>query len=265
MTTRQDRRSDKPLAGITAVITRPAGSAAALGVRARALGCATLNLPGLRLRAAMPDTPARDALQAPDAFDTWIFTSPAAVRFACGLVPTLAIPRPARVIAIGAGTRRALARHGIVAASPAQRADSEGVLALDELADVRGSRVAIVGAPGGRDAIAPALRTRGAQVEHVHVYERGRPVLGKRQLDAVRAADDPLFTLISSGEALANLVALLPADLLERLRAQTLIASSERLAGIARGFGFEGIAVACSALPRDLLDAMRTARVRQRR
>jgi uroporphyrinogen-III synthase len=246
------------LEGATVVITRPAGTSAAILKRVRALGGYALALPGLALRA----TPERLPRIASDAFDAWIFTSPAAVRFGVGVVPGRRTR--VRAYAVGTGTARALARHGIRATIPADRADSEGVLALADLKRVRGQRIALVGAPGGRDGIAPTLRRRGANVEHIHVYQRMPPRLTRRHFKALAAAKDPLITLLSSSEALDNLVARLPPPLLARLRRQTIVVSSARLAGVARENGFETIVQARSAVPRDLLDAAASALARHR-
>jgi len=89
----------------------------------------------------------------------------------------------------------------------------------------------------------------------VHVYERLRPRLTRRHVDALTAAGDPLLMLVSSGEALANLVALLPDFLLQRLRAQGLVVSSARLAARARETGFADVSIGDSAAPSDLLAA----------
>ena len=129
---------------------------------------------------------------------------------------------------------------------------------------MRGRRIALVGAPGGRDLIGPTLRRRGAKVEAIHVYRREPPRLTRRHFDALAAADDPLITLLSSGEALANLVAALPPPLLARLRAQTIVVSSARLAAAARAAGFGAIVPAASAAPRDLLAGAAHALARHR-
>ncbi len=248
------------LEGATVVVTRPAGTSAALVRRLRDLGARALSIPGLALRPIEPD--ARRLRKA--AFEDWIFTSPAAVRFGAVLLPPRRARARLRAYAIGEGTARALARHGVVATVPRDRFDSEGLLALPDLKRMRGRRIALVGAPGGRDLIAPALRRRGADVEAIHVYRRVPPRLTRRHFDALAAAPDPMITLASSGEALANLVALLPAPLLARLRAQILVVSSARLVALAREHAFAEIALARSATPRDLLAAAAAALARHR-
>ena len=243
----------RPLAGTRIVVTRPAGDAEAFIRRARALGALALRLPGTALR-ALPVP----ALPRP-ACDLWIFTSPAAVRhaFAGGLGVD-----GAPAFAVGSGTRRALARHGVDAFAPVGRADSEGLLALPQLAGVAGRRIALVGAPGGRGLIAAQLQRRGADVVSLHVYERVPPRWPRRQLEALGAAPEPLLTLLSSGEALANLVQRLPPGLLARLRRGCLVVSSERLAALAAAAGFADVSVAASAAARDLFDAAVASRHR---
>lgn len=247
-----------PLAGAAIIITRPAGTSASVAHRARKLGGRPILLPGLSLRASSLLGP----LSTRDRFDDWIFTSPAAVRFGAKVLPR--VRKRDRVFALGAGTARALARHGLRAATPRDRMDSEGLLGLSELAQVRRRRIVLVGAPGGRDLIAPELRRRGAVVEAVHVYRRVPPRLTRRHFNALAAARDPLVMLVSSGEALTYLVKALPADELARLRGQIIVVSSARLVGAARENGFSEIVQARSAAPRDLLAAAASALARHR-
>jgi uroporphyrinogen-III synthase len=236
----------RPLAGASVVVTRPAGDADAFIRRARALGAQALRLPGTALRSLPAPASPRPAC------DLWIFTSPAAVRhaFAGGLLVD-----GAPAFAVGAGTRRALARHGIAATAPSARADSEGLLALPQLAEVGGRRIALVGAPGGRGVIAAQLQRRGADIVPLHVYQRMPPRWTHRQLEALGAAPEPLLTLLSSGEALANLAQRLAPPLFARLRRGCLVVSSDRLAGLAAAAGFAEVVVAASAAGRDLFDA----------
>lgn len=254
-----DVLSTTPLAGCTVVVTRPAGTSNALLRRVRALGGAAVALPGLALRACRDADAdiARAALAGAATADLCLFTSPAAVRFAFQLAPAFALRRGQAACGVGAGTQRALARHGVTAFAPRERSDSEGLLALPELAAVRGQRVALIGAPGGRGLLAATLRQRGAEVVAIHVYTRVPPRLHRRHFDALARAVDPLVMPLSSAEALDNLVALLPPPLLARLRRQSVVASSARLAALAAEHGFDHVTEAASALPEDLLAATR--------
>lgn len=252
----------QPLAGATLVVTRPAGEGDGFARRARALGAATVLLPGLSLRP--PDDPARARRQLQESFDDWIFVSPLAVRHAFALAAPGHPAAGRRAFGVGEGTRRALARRGVAAIAPRAGSDSEGLLACAELADVRGRRIALVGAPGGRGLLAPTLAARGASVEAIHAYRRVPPRLTRRHFAALAAASDPLLMPVSSAEALGHLVALLPAQLLGRLRGQTLVASSRRLAAAASAAGFGNVVLAASAAPADLLAAAARALARHR-
>lgn len=259
-----DLLTAQPLAGCTVVVTRPVGNTRALMQRVRSLGGAAIALPGLTLRAASDAPAARAALMTGAAANACIFTSPAAVRFAFRLAPGLDLSRGPSAFGVGDGTRRALARHGVAAFAPRERSDSEGLLALPELAAVRGWRIALIGAPGGRGLIAATLRQRGAEVVPVHVYTRSPPRLDRRHFDALARARDPLVMPVSSAEALDNLVALLPPPLLARLRSQSVVASSARLAALAMQRGFSHVSEASSALPADLLLATQRVLARHR-
>jgi uroporphyrinogen-III synthase len=253
-----------PLAGASVIVTRPAATAATLRRRIRALGGNPIGLPGVLLRAAA-DSAVKKALAAVRDTDIAIFVSPAAVKFAFLARPKLRFSRATQVCAIGAATARALTRAGLRnVVFPRERQDSEGVLALPELAKLRGRRVALIGAPGGRELLAATLRARRARVTQVHVYQRAAPRYTARQLAALEQAPAPLLTLLSSAEVLANLRAQLPLHLFARLAAGELIVSSARLAELARRSLFANVHVATSPLPNELLEAAQMALARHR-
>ena len=244
-----------PLAGATVIVTRPTASAAATVRAARRLGARVVRLPGLGVRVIADVEGAARALAHARHAHACIFSSPSAVRFALRLVPTWRPLRTTRLFAVGSGTARALARHGLEAAHPQDRQDSTGLLAMAELDVPHGARIAIIDAPGGRDLMAPALRRRGARVERIGVYERTAPRLDARHWGALLAAREPWLTLLSSSEALAHLLDALPEALVQRWRGQGLVVSSARLATLADERGFARVQVARSATTADLLDA----------
>lgn len=209
------------------------------------------------MRAADDPRAARADLREALACEVLIFTSPAAVRFAARLLP---LRTRAVVIAPGAGTAAMLRRAaGLDAAIPA-RTDSEGMLALPQLQRVRGRRVGIVGAPGGRGLLEAALRKRGAGVLHARVYQRAPARLDRRHVGALRSGRAPLYVLLSSSEALRNLLLALPEDARRSLLAGTAVASSERLLQAARESGFARVLRADSANDADLVAAIVEAR-----
>lgn len=237
--------------GRVVVVTRPAGTGTALVRRVRANGGVPLLLPGLSLRGMADEAGMRAAMRRALADELLVFTSPAAVRYAAMLAP---LRTRAAVLAVGQGTAQALRRHGVVAHAPS-RQDSEGLLNLPAAQSLRGKRVALIGAPGGRGVLREQLAARGARLSELQVYRRVPPRLDRRHVEGVLALPRSARVLLSSAEALHNLVDLLPAPALARLRAAVAVVSSARLAQAARAAGFARIVQAESALASDLLAA----------
>lgn len=239
-------------AGATVVITRPVGTAASLARRVQALGGVPLLLPGLALRGVVDQQAAQASLHAALADEIMVFTSPAAVRYAAALQP---LRTSATVLAVGQGTARALRRHGVSAPLAPQQQDSEGVLQLEPVRQLRGKRVALIGAPGGRGVLRRELAARGAQLREVHVYHRVPPRLDRRHFDALRGLSGSTQILLSSAEALSNLQQGLPSAAWQQLCAAMAVVSSDRLAAAAQAAGFQRIVIASSAFADDLLKA----------
>ncbi|MEO6264341.1 MAG: uroporphyrinogen-III synthase [Luteimonas sp.] len=241
------------LAGCYVISLRPVGAHAAIRRAAAAQGARVLALSPWTL-VDRDDAGTRSALRAALACERVLFTSPAAVRAANTLQP-LRARRGQRWFAVGAGTAAALRRAGIADVGAPQRMDSDGLLALPALRDVRGASIGLVTAPGGRDRIAPALRRRGARVSRADVYARVAVPPSTRAVAALRALDAPAWLALSSGEALERTLATLPVEALAILRRARVVAASARLAQLAQAQGFADITVAASAQPRDLLAA----------
>ncbi len=244
----------QPLAAVRIAITRPAGTGNTLVRRVRALGGTPLLVPGSSLRAADDAKATRETLKIALTSDVVIFTSPAAVSHAQQLAP---LRSRARMLAPGPGTLHALRRAGCTDVTAPPREDSEGLLALAVLQNVRGKRIGIIGAPGGRGLLARALSRRGAHVMHAHVYRRLPARLDRRHTEALRNdGRKPLYVLLSSAEALGHLLAGLPCDARRTLLAGCAVVSSERLAAIVRKARFSRVVRSESARPADMLAAI---------
>lgn len=241
------------------VVLRPAATRGPLLHALRRAGATPVPLPALRLAPAAEPAVASAQLAAALAADRVVFTSPAAVRHARRLPDWRALPGE-RVIAVGRGTATALARAGVAGALVPGRSDSEGVLALPSLADLRGAAVGLVTAPGGRGLLAPALAARGARVHRADVYRRLPPRFDARHRQRVAALlaapAAPRALLLTSLEALEHLLAGLGDDAARVLRGCTVVAASARLVAAARERGAIDVVQARSASPADLLDAL---------
>lgn len=246
--------SKHPLAGTRVAITRPVGSGGGLAHRVRVLGGEPLSLPGARLRAVRDAGTARAALRSALGCNVVIFTSPAAVRFGAALAE---LRTRAIVLAPGRGTAHALRRAGLARVICPEREDSEGMLALPALSKVHGLRIGIIGADGGRGLLQHELAARGGSISIAHVYDRTAARLDSRHANALlRAPHKPLFVLLTSAQALDNILAALPAGARRNLLAGTAVSSSERLADAARRAGFKRVLRAASAHADDLLAAI---------
>src|SRR3569623_1013530 len=216
------------LLGASVIVTRPAGTAAGLARGIRRCQGSPVLLPGLALRAATGEE-VLPAIRAARSAELVIFTSPAAVRFAWRLLPALRFAKRVRIAAVGAGTARALRARGVEDVVVPQGAqDSAGLLQEAALCGVRGQSVAVIGAPGGRDLLVPALKRRGARVRRVDVYERTAPRWTRRHFAALEIAPKPWLLLISSAEAMAHLATALPPGLVLALRRAECVVSSAR-------------------------------------
>ena len=125
--------------------------------------------------------------------------------------------------------------------------DSEGLLALPALAAA--PRVGLVTAPGGRGMLTPALQARGSTVLRADVYERVPLALADADIQRLLALQAPAALALSSGEALQQVLAQLPAPAVAILRGTFAVAASERLATLARDLGWEQVVVAGSPRP----------------
>ena len=237
---------------------RPHGGHDALRRAARRQGAGLLALSPWRI-SPCDDAATQDALRAALACPIVVFTSPAAVSTAQALQPLSASPGQSW-LAVGSGTAAALRRAGIGEVAFPQRMDSEGLLALADLADLRGTAVGFVTAPDGRDLLVPTLRARGADVHRAEVYRRESIPLGARALAAFAALETPACLLLSSGGALQEVLAQLPDGLADRLKTLPVVAASERLADAAREAGFDRIVIAEGPRPAQLVKAACTVR-----
>lgn len=248
--------SIKPLRGASVAITRPVGAGIALRARIRTLGGLTFSLPGSSLRTVEDARAARAALREALACDAVIFTSPAAVRFASSL---RSLRTPAVVLAPGSATARALRSAGVNHVIVPSRSDSEGMLALPILQRVRGKRIGMIGAAGGRGLLQRELARSGAHVIEAQVYRRVPARLDARHVQPLLRQRGVLYVPLSSSEALRNLLGTLPDKPRQALLAGTTIASSERLLHAARDAGFASVLRAASASDDDLIAAILAA------
>jgi uroporphyrinogen III methyltransferase/synthase len=184
----------RPLHGRTIAVTRARAQASALAARLRELGAAVVEAPAIRTRALEAQLPELAG------YDLVCVTSPNGAHAlferleATGLDARALAGRT--VAAIGPGTARALAEHGIRADLVPARAVAEGL--VEALSGVEVERALVVRGREGRDVLPEALRERGAHVDVLALYETLAEPLDDAVARAAAAADYVTFTSAST-------------------------------------------------------------------
>lgn len=241
------------------LVTRPAGQGEALCQAITARGFRARQLPLLALEplAELP-AGARARVLSLDEFRHIIFISANAVRFGMAVIENFwpQLPPGLNWYAVGDGTARALAAFGVTAQTPGTDMSSEGLLALPALQNCSGERVLLVKGEGGREALARELAARGARVDTLACYRRVAPALASGEFAAAMARWDIGLIMISSGEGLANMLALLGPEETSKLQNVCLLVPSGRVAAAAAAAGFRHCLIADNASDNAMLRAL---------
>ena len=207
----------RPLHGRRVVVTRARAQASGLAAALRGLGAEVVELPAIRIEPRIEAPEVRAAIESIRDYALVCLTSPNGAHL---LFEALAANRSAgrsegapggdaralagaTVAAIGAGTARALASHGIVADVVPERFVAEELVEALADVEVEGRRVLIARAAEARDVLPEALRERGAEVDVVALYETVREEPDAESVEAAQAADYVTFT---SSSTVRNLV-----------------------------------------------------------
>jgi uroporphyrinogen III methyltransferase/synthase len=196
----------RPLHGRRIVVTRARAQASGLTAALRNLGAEVVELPAIRIEPRLAGAEVRDAAAGIGGYSLVCLTSPNGVRL---LFEALAEARldaralaGATVAAIGPGTARALAEHGIAADVVPERFVAEALVEALVGIEVEGRRVLVARAAEARDVLPDALRERGADVDVVALYETVRE---EPDPDAVEAAQGADYVTFTSSSTVANL------------------------------------------------------------
>ncbi|HEX5762310.1 MAG TPA: uroporphyrinogen-III C-methyltransferase [Solirubrobacterales bacterium] len=197
----------RPLHGRAVVVTRARAQASGLAATLRALGAEAIELPAIRIEPRIENEEVRRAVEQIGDYSLVCLTSPNGVRLLFEALE--AAGRDARalagatVAAIGPGTARALAQHGIAADVVPERFVAEALVEALQRVEVAGSRALVARAAEARDVLPDALRERSAEVDVVALYETVREAPEPAAVEAARSADYVTFT---SSSTVRNLV-----------------------------------------------------------
>ena len=241
------------LNGAHILVTRPAHQAENLCQLIEQHGGVAVRLPTLQiveLEAAPADllayhTPATNPSNALSNPSWLIFTSANAVNFALKAIGgKIARFGTAKIAAIGQATAKALLSSGLeVDLLPEIGFDSEALLAMPQMQAVNSLTIVVVRGQGGREKIATTLRERGAKVDYWEVYRRIMPDTQPFEVNALLEQAKLSAVVITSTEALQNLVVMVGENYIKKLVVLPLVVISDRIKRFAADIGFSHIAV----------------------
>jgi uroporphyrinogen III methyltransferase/synthase len=236
----------RPLHGRRVVVTRARAQASSLAATLRELGADVVELPAIRIEPRIESEEVRLAVESIREYSLVCVTSPNGAHLlfealtragpsAAEKDPDTGIPSGtgtgagldapalsgatgtgadldaralagATVAAIGPGTARALAEHGIAADVVPERFVAEALVEALAGVEVKGKRALVARAAEARDVLPDALRERGAEVDVLALYETVREQPDAEAVEAAQSADYVTFT---SSSTVTNLTAAL--------------------------------------------------------
>lgn len=225
-------------------------------------GARVIPFPTVRLVRTKDVAALDQALVAWPTYDWIVFTSTHGVEAVASRAKELHIDLRrlrGRVAAVGPATRVAAESAGLPVHAVPEEFLTDRI--ADVLGDVRGRTVLLPRSNLARRTLAEDLRRRGALVVEVDAYET-EPA--SPDVDALTSADRVDLILFTSASAATNFVALVPPNLLGRLKAEARVACIGPVtAEAARNLGFHVAAVSEEHTIPGLVESLEGVTVRE--
>lgn len=221
------------LQGTAIAITRPVAQAQKLSSLILAEGGTSISFPLIDI-VPLEDYRQFDATIADlPSYDWAIFISSNAVQNGMPRVlqqfPTL--PAQLKFAAIGPVTASELMHLGAhQVLIPKDRFDSESLLSLPEMQNMRGQRVMIFRGVGGREVLADTLTTRGAKVTFAECYRRINPQSSTETLETLWRNKQCQAIVVTSSEAMRHLLQMTVNGTQEWIRQIKICVNHQRIA-----------------------------------
>jgi uroporphyrinogen III methyltransferase/synthase len=202
----------RPLQGRRVVVTRARAQASGLAKTLRNLGAEVVELPAIRIEPRIESKEVKGAVDRIGKYALIVLTSPNGVQLLFEAMRAAGLDARAlggdgsadgnagrvTVAAIGPGTARALAEHGIAADVVPERFVAESLVESLAEVEVSGKHVLVARAAEARDVIPEHLSDRGANVDVVALYETVREQPSADAIEAAQSADYVTFTSSST-------------------------------------------------------------------
>ena len=219
-----------PLEGTGVLVTRPKLQCSELAAEIEARGGNAYRMPVLEIAPRDSGTVEAELAGLPPP-DIVIYVSSNAVQHGLNLLAGLSAA--ASIAAIGPATRNAIEAAGFDVSIHANSGyDSEHLLRHDALRALRGKNVLIVRGNHGRELLADTLRSRGATVNYLAVYERVSAAIDDQaiaQLESSWQNGDIEYVIAMSVDSLTSLLNILPAGCRSLLQKSWLVTPSKRV------------------------------------
>lgn len=235
----------QPLSGLSILVTRPAQQATHLVNKIKEMGGNPVLFPVLEISATKNPQSLLRAIDHLDEFDLAIFVSPNAVDKVMHLIQAKRIlPPNLKIAVVGEGSANKLRQYGVnEIIVPTIRNDSEALLEMAELQQVQNKHIVIFRGNDGRRLLGDTLIQRGARLEYIECYRRGKPktdaslLLNNWSNNALHAVT------VTSSEGLHNLFDMIGKVGQQLLKITPLFTAHERIAHVARGLGLTNVHV----------------------
>ncbi|HAT1596872.1 TPA: uroporphyrinogen-III synthase [Legionella pneumophila] len=233
----------KSLNGLRILNTRPREQAQVLNKKIIESGgipidCPTMEIVGLKTNwiNKLPDLASVNQA---------IFVSPNAVRYLMMELSSKKInwPNSIRVTAIGKSTARMLNEFNIQVSDIPELPDSEHLLTLNSLQQIKNQTILLVKGEGGRQLIEEYLMLKGATLCILSVYKRVMPSIDQEFLNSLWRDDLVDIILLTSEQSIHNLFKMFSIEGQMWLQNKPCLVISERLAKVASLFGIKKILI----------------------
>ena len=219
----------RPLFGRRVVVTRARAQAGELSAELKKLGAEVCEFPTIKIVPPEDFGPLDAAIHELDSFSLIVFTSVNGVeafleRLGHHWLDLRAVPRDAKVAAIGPATAERLERAGLRVDVVPEEYRAEGLIEALDAGQLAGERVLIPRAKVAREILPDRLREAGAEVVVPSAYQSIPSSQGKEELSVrLRAGEIDCVTFTASS-TVENFVGAFGAEEAARLLAETRVA-----------------------------------------
>jgi uroporphyrinogen-III synthase len=251
------------LTNLRVLVTRPSHQAEHLANLIETQGGRAVRVPTIEILPPHDTTTLAARVGRLREFDMAIFVSANAVQKGMELITAChgSFPENVTVACVGPASARELHRFAIPAIVPTTRFDSEGLLALAELQQIKDKAIVIFRGEGGRELLGRTLMERGAHIEYAECYRRVKPSRASTALlQSWESAKIDVVTTTSI-DGLRNLFELVGESQRKALTNTPIVVISQRMADVCHELGFEtDILLATQASDEAIVEAIKTWR-----